>query len=136
MTIEPSFHETRLAIVERRAADLVIIRYHEGIGFNSDGIAEVIDACERLTANKDFGMVSVLPEEGEMDLGAMQQEHSTEGINTRVRAHALVASEGLFRKLAEIHYNYHPQQHQVRMFGTVKEAIEWVRARLDGRSVA
>ena len=136
MTIEPNYLETRLAVVEQHAPDLVIIRYHEHVSFDVEGIAEVIAACERLTGDKDFGMVTVLPEEGEMDLDAMQQEHSTEGMNARMRAHALVASEGLFRKLAEIHYNYHPQQHQVRMFGTVKEAVDWVRARLDGRSVA
>lgn len=136
MTIEPTYHETRLAVVERQAPDLVIIRYHEHVTFDVDGIAEVIDVCEHLTEDKDFGMVSVLPEEGDMDIEAMQQEHSTEGINARVRAHALVASEGLFRKLAEIHYNYHPQEHQVGMFGTVREAVEWVRARLDGRSTA
>ena len=136
MTIEPSYHETKLALVERRAPDLVIIRYHEGVAFDSDGIAEVIGVCERITGDKDFGMITVLPEQGEISLEAVRQEHSTEGVNTRVRAHALVASEGLFRKLAEIHYTYHPQQHQVRMFGTVPEAVEWIRARLDGREPA
>lgn len=136
MTIEPSFHETRLAVIERRQPDLLIIRYYEDTTFDSAGIAEVIEACERITGDKDFGMISVLPEHGDMSLEAMQQEHSTEGMNQRVRAHALVASEGLFKKLATIHYNYHPQEHQVQMFGTLAEALLWVQARLDDRSVA
>ncbi|MBL7950233.1 MAG: hypothetical protein JNM62_00820 [Flavobacteriales bacterium] len=136
MTIEPTFHETRLAVIERRRPDVLIIRYHEDAAFDVVGIAEVIATCERITGEKEFGMISALPNDGEINLESMQHEHSTEGMNQRVRAHALVASEGLLKKLATIHYNYHPQQHQVHIFGTVEEAVEWVQARLDDRSVA
>lgn len=136
MTIEPTFHHTRLAEIEKHRPDLLIIRYREEVAFDVVGIAEVIATCERITGEKGFGMISVLPENGDMSLDAMQQEHSTEGMNQRVRAHALVASEGLFKKLATIHYNYHPQEHQVQMFGTLDEALLWVQARLDDRSVA
>lgn len=136
MTIEPSSHGTRLALIDQHQPNLLIIRYREDIAFDSAGIAEVIAACERITGAREFGMISVLPESGDMSLDAMQQEHSTEGMNQRVRAHALVASDSLFKKLATIHYDYHPQEHQVRMFGSLPEALEWVQARLDDRSVA
>lgn len=136
MTIEPTFHETRLAIIERHRPDVLIIRYHEDAAFDVAGIAEVIATCERITGEKDFGMISVLPTNGEINLGSMQHEHSTEGMNQRVRAHALVASEGLLKKLATIHYNYHPQEHQVRMFSTLEEAVKWVQERLSGKWVA
>lgn len=136
MTIEPSTHETRLATIVRQRPDVLLIRYHEGITFDNEGIAEVIGACERIAGSEEFGVVSVLPENGEMSLAAMQQEHSTEGFGRRVRAHAIVALGSLFRKLSEIHYNYHPQDHEVRMFGTIEEAVTWVQARLGGEAVA
>lgn len=136
MTIEPTFHETRLAVVERPHPEVLIIHYREDIAFDSEGIAEVIATCERVAGREAFGLVSVLPENGDMNLEAMQQEHSTEGFGVRVRAHAIVPLGNLFRKLAEIHYNYHPQEHEVRMFSTVEEAVGWVKARLGGQSVA
>lgn len=136
MTFEPTYHPTRLAVVEKHRPDVVIIRYHEDAAFDVEGIAEVIATCERITGDKAFGMISVLPENGDISLPAVQEEHSTEGMDQRVRAHALVASEGLLKKLATIHYNYHPQEHEVRMFGGLVEALEWVQARLDDRSVA
>jgi hypothetical protein len=136
MTIEPSTHETRLATIVRQRPDVLLIRYHEGITFDNEGIAEVIGTCERIAGREEFGVVSVLPENGEMSLAAMQQEHSTEGFGRRVRAHAIVALGSLFRKLTEIHYNYHPQDHEVRMFGTIEEAVTWVQARLGGEAVA
>lgn len=136
MTIEPSMHETRLATIERQRPDVLVIRYREEITFDVEGIAEVISTCERVAGREEFGVVSVLPENGEMSLAAMQQEHSTDGFGKRVRAHAIVASGNLFRKLSEIHYNYHPQEHEVRMFGTVDEAVTWVQARLGGEAVA
>lgn len=136
MTIEPSFHDTPLATIERQQPGVLIIRYREGITFDNEGIAEVITMCERIAGRDEFGVVSVLPENGEMSLAAMQQEHSTEGFGRRVRAHAIVAQASLFRKLSEIHYDYHPQEHEVRMFGTLEEAVNWVQARLDGEAVA
>lgn len=136
MTVEPSMHVTRLATIERQRPDVLLIRYHEETTFDNEGIAEVIAACERIAASEEFGVVSVLPENGEMSLAAMQQEHSTEGFGRRVRAHAIVALGNLFRKLSEIHYNYHPQEHEVRMFATVEEAVTWVQARLGGEAVA
>lgn len=111
-------------------------RYHEGITFDNEGIAEVVGTCERIAGSEEFGVVSVLPENGEMSLAAMQQEHSTEGFGRRVRAHAIVALGSLFRKLSEIHYNYHPQDHEGRMFGTIEEAVTWIQARLGGEAVA
>ena len=72
------------------------------------------------------GVNGVLPNDGEMDLGAMQQEHSTAGFEHRVRAHALVASDGLFKRLTEIHYAYHPQPYEIRMFTSEQEAMAWV----------
>ncbi len=118
--------ETRLATIELVRPDVVVIRYHEGIHFSTDGIAEVIATCERITDDPAFGVIGVLPNDGEMDLGAMQQEHSTAGFEHRVRAHALVASDGLFKRLTEIHYAYHPQPYEIRMFTSEQEAMAWV----------
>lgn len=126
-----SSHETRLAVIERPQPDLLLVRYREGITFSSEGIAEVIAACEQLTDGAPFGLVSILPGSGDMSLDAMQQEHSTEGFGRQVRAHAIVPSDNLFKRLSEIHYDYHPQQHDVRMFATEGEAVEWVRAMLE-----
>jgi hypothetical protein len=105
MTVEPGFHETRLATLEKHRPNLHIIRHHDDAAFDVAGIAEVITTCERITGDKEFGMISVLPNMGGMSMDAMQQEHSTEGMEQRVRAHARVASEGLFKKPATIHKN-------------------------------
>lgn len=128
MTFEPTYHHTRLATIERHRPDLVVIRYREGTAFDVDGIAEALATSESLTGISAFGIVTVLPQDGDMSMDAVQQEHTTEGMNQRLRAHALVAPEGLFKKLAMIHYNYHPQSHPVRMFTNELEAINWVSA--------
>ena len=52
MTIEPTFHETRLAMIERHRPDVLIIRYHGEAAFDVAGIAEVIATCERITGEK------------------------------------------------------------------------------------
>ncbi len=136
MTIEPHRYPVRLAVIERHLPDVVHIRYREGIAFDTEGIAEVIATCERVALKAWFGVISILPADGEMSLAAMQQDHSTPGFADRVRAHALVTSGGLFRSLTEIHYNYHPQTHEVRLFISEAEALTWVQAQLADRSVA
>lgn len=136
MTIEPTHHVTRLAVIERQRPDLLIIRYREGAAFDPAGIAEVIATCERVARPGLFGVVSVIPADAQMSLDAMQQDHSTDGFGERVRAHALVLNSNLFRSLARIHYNYHPQQHEVRPFEDQQLALTWVQAQLDDRSVA
>ncbi|HEY0979073.1 MAG TPA: hypothetical protein VGE21_16500 [Flavobacteriales bacterium] len=136
MTVEPTFHEARLAVVERHRPDILIVRYRDGITFESGGLAELVELCERIAGREQFGVISVLPENGETSLDAMQNEHSTDSFGKRVRAHAVVVTTEMFRRLAEIHYNYHPQQHEVRQFGTVVDALEWVQVRLGDRSVA
>lgn len=136
MTIEPSFHETRLAVIERRLPEVLIIRYRKGVAFDPEGIAEVIATCERVAMRPQFGVVTLLPADGRMDLTSMQQDHSTPAFSERVRAHALVTAGGMFDRLSEIHYDYHPQQHEVRMFHDLPTALTWVQARLADRSVA
>lgn len=71
-----------------------------------------------------------------MSIEAMQQDHGGPDFARRVRAHAIVAGGELFKRLSEIHYTYHPQPHEVRLFEHETDAREWVRARLDDRSVA
>lgn len=136
MTIEPAFVETRLAIIERSEPDVIVVRYREDIAFDNAGIAEVIAVCERLPLREEFAVITMLPMEGEMSLEAMQVDHSSDGFGKRVRAHALVVGGELFRRLSEIHYNYHPQQHEVRPFADLDEARIWVREQLGDRSVA
>ncbi len=122
---------TRLAQVERIEADLILVRYRKDVDFDSEGIAEVIAACEKLPLSESFGIISILPEEGGMDMQAMQQEHSTEGISKRLKASAIVAPGELFRRLTEIHYDYHPQNFELSMFSTMNEAHKWARACMD-----
>ena len=122
---------TRLAQVERIAPDVVLVRYIDDAGFDTAGIAEVMAACEKLPLTEFFAMVNILPIEGGMDMQAMQQEHSTEGISRRVKASAIVVTGELFRRLTEIHYNYHPQHYEVSMFSNMPDAYKWVRAILD-----
>jgi hypothetical protein len=136
MTLEPHTQATRLAVVERTAPDMVVVRYREGISFDPAGIAEVIDTCERIALQEHFGLVTLLPQDGEMSIEAMQQDHGGPDFARRVRAHAIVAGGELFKRLSEIHYTYHPQPHEVRLFEHETDAREWVRARLDDRSVA
>lgn len=123
--------ETRLAQVERIGPDVVEVRYKEDVDFDTAGIAEVIAACEKLPLSDAFAIISMLPEQGGMDLQAMQQDHSTEGLSQRVKASAIVMNGELFRRLTEIHYTYHPQHYEVRIFSEVNEALVWVRACLD-----
>lgn len=122
---------TRLAQVERIEPDVVLVRYNEDAAFDVAGISEVIAACEKLPLTEFFAMVNILPEEGGMNMQAMQEEHSTEGISRRVKASAIVFTGELFRRLTEIHYNYHPQHFEVSMFSNVQDAHKWVRAILD-----
>lgn len=122
---------TRLAQVERIEPDVVVVRYVKDVNFDIPGIAEVLAACEALPLSESFAMISIFPKEGGIDLKAMQQEHSTEGMARRVKASAMVVSGQLFRRLTEIHYNYHPQHFAVRMFSDMDEAQAWVRACLD-----
>ncbi len=53
--------------------------------FDVTGIADVIATCERTTSDREFGMMSVLPKNGEMNLESMQYKHSTEAVDQRVR---------------------------------------------------
>ncbi len=122
---------TRLAKVKLIEPDVVLVRYNDDAGFDTAGIAEVMAACEKLPMTDSFAMINTLPEEGGMDMQAMQQEHSTEGISRRVKASAIVFTGELIRRLTEIHYNYHPQHFEVSMFSNIEDAHKWVRAVLD-----
>ena len=64
MTMEPSFPETRPAVIERRLPEVLIIRYRKGI-------AEVIAACERVAMQPLFGLVTMLPADGRMDMASI-----------------------------------------------------------------
>ena len=64
MTMEPSFPETRPAVIERRLPEVLIIRYRKGI-------AEVIAACERVAMQPLFGVATMLPADGRMDMASI-----------------------------------------------------------------
>lgn len=113
-----------------------MIRYKENMDFDTPGIAETLSACESLPLTDKFGILTILPAEGGLDLDAMQEEHSTEGMSRRVIANAMVVKGELFRRLTEIHYTYHPQHFEVRVFTDAEEARAWVRASLDEASSA
>jgi hypothetical protein len=135
MTLEPHAEETRLVVVEGASPDRVMVRYRVGIS-DLAGIEEVIGVCERVALQEHFGSVTLLPRDGEMGIEAMQQDHGGPEFARRVRAHAIVAGGELFKRLSGIHCTYHPQPHDVRLFDAVEAAQEWVRARLNDRSVA
>jgi hypothetical protein len=119
--------DTRHATVERTSASLVEIRFKPDVTLDVAGVGEVIAAKQRICAEGEADILAVLPPDMDLEMTVVSADHhALFGDCTNSRRLALAAPDDLNRKLAEIHYRYHPRQHDTAVFMAEDEARAWL----------
>lgn len=138
MSVHPFAVETRLAVIEQRDPELVLVHYRPGAVLDGAGIAEVLAACNELSRTGPFGMVYTVPPDVQVNMRVLQNDYFKEApaLTLRIRAMAVVSSTELFHQLTDIYFSYHPQRFRAENFSTEQEALDWLAHQAEDRPVA
>jgi hypothetical protein len=106
---------------------LVEIRFKPDVKLDAAGVAEVIQAKRELCAMGEPDVLAVLVPDMDMDMKVVTMDHRAMfGDCENSRRLALAAHSELNRKLAEIHFRYHPRPHDTAVFLGEEEARAWL----------
>ncbi|HEX2616957.1 MAG TPA: hypothetical protein VHL57_05395, partial [Flavobacteriales bacterium] len=126
-TTYPAITETALAVIERPAIDLVIIRYRPGAVLDEVGIGDVISTCGDLPGLGVFSMVTVMPVDAEVSMRVLQRDYFTQLLGEgRIRALAVVSPNDLFFQLGTVYFDHHPQPFRIGHFRSEPEGVAWL----------
>ena len=103
------------------------IRFKPDVTLDVEGIGEVIMAKKTLCTQGEPDVLAIIPPDMEMDTRVITLDHhSLFGGCGNSRRLAFAAQSHLNRKLAEIHFRYHPRPYDTAVFLGEDEARAWL----------
>lgn len=127
MTLEPSERTTDIATLTRVRPDFLEVHYRAGCVLSSVGVAEVQVARRDLMGNSPYGMLSIIPEDVDFELGAMNVDHMMqdrrEGL---LLAIAVVARANMIQMILKLYFSYFPQMNRILVTDKEAEARSWL----------
>ncbi|MFZ1688059.1 MAG: hypothetical protein WAU70_11590 [Flavobacteriales bacterium] len=132
MTLEPTERQTAIATLVRVRPDFLQVNYRSGCILSSLGVAEVQVARRELMGNTPYGMLSIIPEDVDFELGAMNVDHMSidrhEGL---VLAIAVVARANMIQMILKLYFSYFPQMNRILVTDKEAEARSWLVAQME-----
>jgi len=132
MTIDPRERQVPIAHLLRTRPDLIEVQYTPGCMLNSKGLEEVRRARQELMGNTPYGMLSIIPEDVDFELAAMQKDHLVSDRNEgSLKAIALVTAANMMEMVLKLYFSYYPQLARILVTDNEKEAREWLMGQLE-----
>lgn len=132
MTLEPTVRETGIAKLVRVRPDFLEVNYREGCTLSSVGVAEVQVARRELMGSTPYGMLSIIPEDVDFELGAMNVDHMLqdrrEGLLVAI---AVVARANMIEMILKLYFSYFPQMSRILVTDKEAEARSWLTAQME-----
>ncbi len=132
MTIEPRERQTSIAHLTRVRPDLIEVQYTTGCVLNTKGLEEVRQARQELMGTTSYGMLSIIPEDADFELAAMQRDHLASDRNEgNMKAIALVTHANMMEMVLKLYFSYYPQLARLLVTDNETEARSWLFAQLE-----
>jgi len=132
MTIEPAERRTSIARLVRVRPDLVEIHYDPGCTLTLPHMGEVQEARRELMGTRPYGMITIIPEDVDYQLPAMDKDHLAEDrTQGQLVATAVVARANMIEMLVKLYFSYFPQMHRIHVTADEVEARAWLETQLE-----
>ncbi|MCB0763711.1 MAG: hypothetical protein R2815_10080 [Flavobacteriales bacterium] len=132
MTIEPTTRQTEMAVLTRLRPDYLEVHYRKGCVFNTTGLQEVQEARRDLMGSHPYGMLSLLPDDADFELSAMNVDHlAKDRKDGAMLAVAVVAPANMLEMVLKLYFSYFPQNNRVKVCSDEAEARSWIQAQLE-----
>jgi hypothetical protein len=132
MAPEPREKDTTIATLVRVRPDLLEVRYKPGCMLSTINLGEVAVARRDLMGRSPYGMFSVLPEDADFELKAMNVDHLAEDRRDGLMvAIALVAPANMIEMLLKLYFSYYPLLKRILVNDDEQQARAWIEAQLE-----
>ena len=119
--------ETRAAILEMLDGQILVIRFKRGTPIDLQGVTEVIERRRSMSAGKRTAIITVLPEDLDVDVDVFVNDHAQQ-VKDLTLAEVCVSANVHHRRLAELYYSNFPQPFATGVFASEKAAIDWLHS--------
>ena len=132
MTIEPRERQTSIATLKRVRPNYLEVQYRPGCLLSSSGVAEVQVVRRELMGNTPYAMLSIIPEDADFELGAMNVDHlAADRKEGALLAIAVVARADMMEMILKLYFAYHPQLTRIHVTPSEADAHQWLKKQME-----
>jgi hypothetical protein len=118
--------QVRSATLTWRGPHELEIRFTPGL-LDRAGIAEVIQTRKRMCADKPVGLLLIVPQDTELDIGIISTDHlKTDQATENVLGFAVVAGNEISETLLRLYKAYYPTTFEAEVFTNEAQARTWL----------
>lgn len=127
MTLEPTERHTPIARLVRVRPDYLEAHYLPGCMLSSAGVNAVQVARRDLMGNTPYAMLSIIPEDADFELAAVNVDHLAEDRRDGLLiAIAVVARANMLELILKLYFSYFPQMNRILVTDRETEARAWL----------
>ena len=131
MTIERRDISTTIAHLTRIRPDLLEVVYFRGSKLTTPALREVREARRDLMGNSPYAMFSILPEDVDFELSAMNVDHLEEDRRDgNFLAIAIVTGTNMIHMVLKLYFSYYPLLTRLLVTDKEDEARAWMDTQL------
>jgi len=132
MTTLPDKRETSITRMVRMRPDYLEVFYTPGCKLTSAALKEIRDARRDLMGNVPYAMLSLLPEDVDFELSAMQVDHlANDRLDGNLLAIALVTRTNMIQMVLKLYFSYYPLLSRLLVTDKEQEARAWMAEQLE-----
>lgn len=132
MTNAPDERTTSITRMVRVRPDYLEVFYTAGCKLTSASLKEIRDARRELMGNTPYAMLSLLPEDVDFELGAMQVDHlADDRRDGNFLAIALVTRTNMIQMVLKLYFSYYPMLTRLLVTDKEHEARAWMTEQLE-----
>lgn len=123
--------DTTIATLYRKAPDLLEVVYKPGCFLSTSALGEVAQVRRSLMGTVPHAMLSLIPEDADFELGAIQVDHLSKDREKGVLlAIAIVTRANMIEMMLKLYFSYYPWLHRILVTDNEKEARTWIEGQL------
>lgn len=127
MTIDHRETRTSIARMTRVRPDYLEVMYEPGCMLTSASLKEVREARRELMGGSPYIMFSILPEDVDFELGAVNVDHlADDRRDGNFLAIAVVTRTNMIEMILKLYFSYYPLLTRLLVTDKEREAREWV----------
>ncbi|HQW06676.1 MAG: hypothetical protein IPH05_03820 [Flavobacteriales bacterium] len=131
MTVEPREIRTSVAVLKRLRPDHVEVTYDPGCVLSTGALKEVQQARRDLMGNAPYCMLSIIPEDVDYELSAMNVDHlAVDRKEGALLAIAVVVHANMMEMVLKLYFSYYPQLSRIKVTPDEAEARGWLSAQM------
>src|SRR5690349_6482765 len=105
MTTEHRGTSTSIADIKQVRPDYVEVYYFPGCKLTTASLREVREARRRVMGNRPYAMLSILPEDLDFEMGAMNVDHLADDRSEgNIKAIAVVSGTGMLEMILKLYF--------------------------------